>query len=142
MCNKEDKWALPGWKNEPKYTNKVLVGNWFEERLWVGRKNIFYYRIFLSFLFFFPLVPFCHNFVVLFCCLVFECSLVLLACMFLIRVCLLVCFLACLLECLFTRLFFFFLLPCFLAFCLFVCLLQRCLLLACLCACLIIAALV
>ncbi|XP_042350024.1 uncharacterized protein C1orf158 homolog [Plectropomus leopardus] len=29
----QDKWAQPGWKIEQKYGNKVLVGNWAEERL-------------------------------------------------------------------------------------------------------------
>ncbi|XP_053311321.1 cilia- and flagella-associated protein 107-like [Spea bombifrons] len=28
----EKKWSLPGWKIEQKYSNKVLVGNWLEER--------------------------------------------------------------------------------------------------------------
>ncbi|KAK7913427.1 hypothetical protein WMY93_013638 [Mugilogobius chulae] len=29
----QDKWSQPGWKIERKYTNKVLLGNWAEERL-------------------------------------------------------------------------------------------------------------
>ncbi|CAN9511963.1 unnamed protein product [Ophioblennius macclurei] len=29
----EDKWAQPGWRIEQKYANKVLIGNWAEERL-------------------------------------------------------------------------------------------------------------
>ncbi|KAK0135312.1 hypothetical protein N1851_028847 [Merluccius polli] len=28
-----DKWSQPGWRIEQKYTNKVLIGNWVEERL-------------------------------------------------------------------------------------------------------------
>ncbi|XP_060765742.1 cilia- and flagella-associated protein 107 [Neoarius graeffei] len=28
-----DKWKQPGWRIEQKYSNKVLVGNWAEERL-------------------------------------------------------------------------------------------------------------
>lgn len=26
------KWGLPGWKVERKFDDKVLVGNWYEER--------------------------------------------------------------------------------------------------------------
>uniref|UniRef100_UPI0037E776B9 cilia- and flagella-associated protein 107 n=1 Tax=Semicossyphus pulcher TaxID=241346 RepID=UPI0037E776B9 len=29
----QDKWAQSGWRIEQKYTNKVMVGNWAEERL-------------------------------------------------------------------------------------------------------------
>ncbi|XP_035245413.1 uncharacterized protein C1orf158 homolog isoform X1 [Anguilla anguilla] len=29
----DDKWAKPGWRIEQKYGNKVLIGNWAEERL-------------------------------------------------------------------------------------------------------------
>lgn len=32
----QDKWAQPGWRIEQKYGNKVLLGNWAEERLQVG----------------------------------------------------------------------------------------------------------
>lgn len=32
----QDKWAQTGWRIEQKYANKVLVGNWAEERLQVG----------------------------------------------------------------------------------------------------------
>lgn len=31
----EDKWELPGWRIEQRYANKVLIGNWAEERLQV-----------------------------------------------------------------------------------------------------------
>lgn len=31
-----DKWTQPGWRIEQKYANKVLIGNWVEERLQVG----------------------------------------------------------------------------------------------------------
>ncbi|XP_047439440.1 protein CFAP107 [Mugil cephalus] len=34
----QDKWALPGWRIEQKYGNKVLVGNWAEERLQFTQK--------------------------------------------------------------------------------------------------------
>ncbi|XP_032237705.1 uncharacterized protein LOC5512393 isoform X2 [Nematostella vectensis] len=34
--NKDCKWTLPGWKIEPKYIDRVLIGNWFEERLQEG----------------------------------------------------------------------------------------------------------
>ncbi|MGH0120153.1 UNVERIFIED_CONTAM: hypothetical protein FKN15_065314 [Acipenser sinensis] len=27
------KWSMPGWRTEEKYSNKVLIGNWVEERL-------------------------------------------------------------------------------------------------------------
>lgn len=30
------KWAQTGWKIEQKFSNKVLLGNWSEERLEVG----------------------------------------------------------------------------------------------------------
>uniref|UniRef100_A0A3Q1ICI5 Uncharacterized protein n=1 Tax=Anabas testudineus TaxID=64144 RepID=A0A3Q1ICI5_ANATE len=29
----QDKWAQTGWRIEQKYANKVLLGNWAEERL-------------------------------------------------------------------------------------------------------------
>lgn len=32
---RDDKWKQPGWRIEQKYSNKVLVGNWAEERLQV-----------------------------------------------------------------------------------------------------------
>lgn len=32
----QDKWAQTGWRIEQKYANKVLLGNWAEERLQVG----------------------------------------------------------------------------------------------------------
>lgn len=31
-----DKWKQPGWRIEQKYSNKVLVGNWAEERVEVS----------------------------------------------------------------------------------------------------------
>ena len=30
------KWNMPGWRIEQKYSTKVLIGNWEEERLKVG----------------------------------------------------------------------------------------------------------
>ncbi|KAG7255649.1 hypothetical protein CRUP_031361 [Coryphaenoides rupestris] len=30
---REDKWSEPGWRIEQRYANKVLIGNWVEERL-------------------------------------------------------------------------------------------------------------
>ncbi|XP_071777092.2 cilia- and flagella-associated protein 107 [Centroberyx gerrardi] len=30
---KDDKWTQPGWRIEQKYSKKVLIGNWVEERL-------------------------------------------------------------------------------------------------------------
>uniref|UniRef100_A0A8C4S649 Cilia and flagella associated protein 107 n=1 Tax=Erpetoichthys calabaricus TaxID=27687 RepID=A0A8C4S649_ERPCA len=33
------KWSLPGWKIEQKYSNKVLIGNWEEERKQVKETN-------------------------------------------------------------------------------------------------------
>lgn len=27
------KWGLPGWRVERKFDDKVLIGNWYEERL-------------------------------------------------------------------------------------------------------------
>ena len=27
-----NKWNLRGWKHEPKYSSKTLVGDWYEER--------------------------------------------------------------------------------------------------------------
>lgn len=30
---REDKWNQPGWRIEQRYSNKVLIGNWAEERL-------------------------------------------------------------------------------------------------------------
>ncbi|XP_056157130.1 cilia- and flagella-associated protein 107 [Lampris incognitus] len=35
---KNDKWTQPGWKIEQKYSNKVLVGNWLDERLQFTRE--------------------------------------------------------------------------------------------------------
>lgn len=32
----KDKWSQPGWRIEQKYANKVLIGNWAEERLQVS----------------------------------------------------------------------------------------------------------
>lgn len=32
----QDKWAKTGWRIEQKYANKVLLGNWTEERLQVS----------------------------------------------------------------------------------------------------------
>ena len=26
------KWSMPGWRDEMRYTNKALVGDWFERR--------------------------------------------------------------------------------------------------------------
>lgn len=37
----EDKWAQTGWKIEQKYANKVLLGNWAEERLQVGILSVY-----------------------------------------------------------------------------------------------------
>lgn len=31
-----DKWSQPGWRIEQKYGNKVLIGNWVEQKLQVG----------------------------------------------------------------------------------------------------------
>lgn len=36
MENSHDKWSQPGWRVEQKYSNKVLIGNWAEEKLQVG----------------------------------------------------------------------------------------------------------
>ncbi|KAM3877742.1 cilia- and flagella-associated protein 107 [Diretmus argenteus] len=36
---KNDKWTQPGWRMEQKYANKVLVGNWAEERLQFTRES-------------------------------------------------------------------------------------------------------
>lgn len=36
MENSHDKWSQPGWRIEQKYSNKVLIGNWVEEKLQVG----------------------------------------------------------------------------------------------------------
>lgn len=32
----DDKWKQPGWRIEQRYANKVLIGNWAEERLQVS----------------------------------------------------------------------------------------------------------
>lgn len=32
----QDKWSQPGWRIEQKYANKVLLGNWAEDRLQVS----------------------------------------------------------------------------------------------------------
>ncbi|KAL3978602.1 hypothetical protein ACER0C_019664 [Sarotherodon galilaeus] len=37
-ANAQDKWAQTGWRIEQKYANKVLLGNWAEERLQFTRK--------------------------------------------------------------------------------------------------------
>ncbi|KAL2090471.1 hypothetical protein ACEWY4_012734 [Coilia grayii] len=34
-----DKWTQPGWRIEQKYGNKVLIGNWVEDRLQFTREN-------------------------------------------------------------------------------------------------------
>ncbi|XP_063072384.1 cilia- and flagella-associated protein 107 [Engraulis encrasicolus] len=34
-----DKWSQPGWRIEQTYGNKVLIGNWVEERLQFTREN-------------------------------------------------------------------------------------------------------
>ncbi|KAI5623011.1 hypothetical protein C0J50_17518, partial [Silurus asotus] len=34
-----DKWKQPGWRIEQQYSNKVLVGNWAEERLQFSRER-------------------------------------------------------------------------------------------------------
>lgn len=31
------KWDLPGWKFEPSYSSRTLVGDWFEERKVVSK---------------------------------------------------------------------------------------------------------
>ncbi|XP_065890362.1 cilia- and flagella-associated protein 107-like [Dysidea avara] len=33
MATSEDKWKLPGWKIEQKYSSGILIGNWSEDRL-------------------------------------------------------------------------------------------------------------
>ncbi|KAL7837847.1 hypothetical protein SRHO_G00275580 [Serrasalmus rhombeus] len=33
-----NKWTQPGWRIEPKYSNKVLIGNWVEEKLQFTRE--------------------------------------------------------------------------------------------------------
>jgi len=33
MATSEDKWKLPGWKIEQKYSPGILIGNWSEDRL-------------------------------------------------------------------------------------------------------------
>ncbi|XP_066547252.1 cilia- and flagella-associated protein 107 [Amia ocellicauda] len=33
------KWKMPGWRIEQKYSNKVLLGNWVEERLQFNRQH-------------------------------------------------------------------------------------------------------
>nr|XP_009304375.1 uncharacterized protein C1orf158 homolog isoform X2 [Danio rerio] len=38
MQNPYDKWSQPGWKIEQKYGNKVLIGNWVEEKLQFARE--------------------------------------------------------------------------------------------------------
>lgn len=39
----QNKWAQTGWRPEQKYANKVLLGNWAEERLQVGILAIYFY---------------------------------------------------------------------------------------------------
>ncbi|XP_075047223.1 cilia- and flagella-associated protein 107 [Mixophyes fleayi] len=34
------KWSLPGWRIEQRYDNKVLIGNWVEERKKFKRSNL------------------------------------------------------------------------------------------------------
>ncbi|XP_056107363.1 cilia- and flagella-associated protein 107 [Rhinichthys klamathensis goyatoka] len=38
MENSHDKWSQPGWRIEQKYSNKVLIGNWVEEKLQFARE--------------------------------------------------------------------------------------------------------
>ncbi len=38
----QDKCSQPGWRIEQKYPNKVLVGNWVEQRLQVGILSAYY----------------------------------------------------------------------------------------------------
>ncbi|XP_051767671.1 cilia- and flagella-associated protein 107 [Ctenopharyngodon idella] len=38
MENSRDKWSQPGWRIEQKYGNKVLIGNWVEEKLQFARE--------------------------------------------------------------------------------------------------------
>uniref|UniRef100_A0A3B4F220 Uncharacterized protein n=1 Tax=Pundamilia nyererei TaxID=303518 RepID=A0A3B4F220_9CICH len=40
-ANAQDKWAQTGWRIEQKYANKVLLGNWAEERLQVGILSVY-----------------------------------------------------------------------------------------------------
>ena len=35
------KWTLPGWRIERKYNNRVLIGDWDEERRKVRDSNMF-----------------------------------------------------------------------------------------------------
>uniref|UniRef100_A0A673CLV1 Si:ch211-226m7.4 n=1 Tax=Sphaeramia orbicularis TaxID=375764 RepID=A0A673CLV1_9TELE len=44
MGSEQDKWSQPGWKIERKYTNKVLLGNWAEERFQVSTLSAYNYR--------------------------------------------------------------------------------------------------
>lgn len=32
------KWGMPGWRVERKFDDKVLIGNWYEERLKVSQR--------------------------------------------------------------------------------------------------------
>ncbi|XP_036415810.1 uncharacterized protein C1orf158 homolog [Colossoma macropomum] len=34
-----NKWTQPGWRIEPKFSNKVLIGNWVEEKLQFTRES-------------------------------------------------------------------------------------------------------
>lgn len=40
-----DKWAQPGWRIEQKYANKVLLGNWAEDRLQVRISACLFHKI-------------------------------------------------------------------------------------------------
>ena len=35
-----NKWDLPGWKYEPGYSARTLVGDWFEERKIVSKHDV------------------------------------------------------------------------------------------------------
>jgi len=34
------KWNLPGWRIEQRFDNKVLIGNWYEERKQVSQSGM------------------------------------------------------------------------------------------------------
>jgi len=34
------KWNLPGWRIEQRFDNKVLIGNWYEERKQVSQSDM------------------------------------------------------------------------------------------------------
>lgn len=46
---KDDKWTQPGWRIEQKYANKVLIGNWMEDRLQVGTLSATYCLLFVPY---------------------------------------------------------------------------------------------